>query len=122
MYKEVIRTSNSITVIDPHTVTPKKVFSKVDKIPEGFEVWHIPEIAPDVVPLCEALRPSDPNCFDVNTATLKYIEIEPEKAAKLRATCGGNLKKCRRNTRRKDEYTRRHALEALPIFEELENR
>ena len=120
MYDEIIRTENTITVIDYISTTPKKVFTRVATIPAGFKVWNIPEIAGDVVPLCQAIHPNDKNCFDVNTETLKYIVIEPEKAAKLRKCCGGDLKGCKRLAKRKNKYIRENALAALPVFEELE--
>lgn len=125
MYKEVIRTANTITVIDPYTVTSKTVFTRVNKIPEGFEVWNIPEIAPDVVPLAERTRPGDPDCYEINPATLKYLEIEPEKAARLREAGhagAGNLKECKKRLDRKDNYIRTRARAALKVFEEIANR
>ena len=102
-----------------------RAFEKVEKIPAGFFVWSIPEMFPDVVPLAESLHPGDPNCYDINPTTLKYLEIEPEKAAKLRAAGGvgaNNLKECKKRLNRKNAYIRTRARAALEVFEEIEKR
>jgi hypothetical protein len=62
---------------------------------------------PDVVPLAESIRPGDPDCYEINPATLKYLEIEPEKAARLRAAGhvgAKNLRECKKRINRKDTY------------------
>lgn len=100
-------------------------FTKVDKIPNGFHVWNIPEIAPDIIPLCQTVQPNNKDCFDVNTNNLKYITIEPAKAAILREAAhvgAGNLRDCKKRTTRKDTYIRTRATAALPIYEEIEKR
>lgn len=102
-----------------------RTFEKVQRIPAGFFVWNVPEMFPDVVPLAESARPGDPNCYEINPRTLKYLEIEPEKAAKLREAGhagAGNLKECKKRLNRKDSYIRTRARAALEIFEEIENR
>lgn len=102
-----------------------RAFEKVEKIPAGFFVWNVPEMFPDVVPLAELIRPGDPDCYEIEPRTLKYLEIEPEKAARLRDAAGagaGNLKECKKRLNRRDNYTRTRARAALEVFEEIENR
>ena len=118
--RDIRRTENTIAYNNGYGTIYH--FKKVDKIPDGFKVWAIPEIAPDVVPLCQTIRPNDPKCYDVNQRTLLFLEIEPEKAEILRdaAHAGGNLKGCKRKAKSKDLYTRNKAIKAISIFESLE--
>lgn len=102
-----------------------RTFEKVEKIPAGFFVWNVPEMFPDVVPLAESIRPEDPYCYEINPTTLKYLELEPEKAARLREAGGvgaNNLKECKKRLNRKDTYIRTRARAALEVFEEIEKR
>lgn len=102
-----------------------RAYEKVEKIPAGFFVWNIPEMFPDVVPLAESIRPGDPNCHEINPATLKFLEVEPEKAARLREAGhvgANNLRECQKRLNRKDAYIRTRARAALEVFEEIEKR
>ena len=124
MIDRIERTNNYIFTSGDF-VGRHRAFEKVDKIPAGFSIWNIPEMFPDVVPLAARIRPGNPDCYEINPATLKYLEIEPEKAAVLRkaASAGaGNLRECKKRLNSKDDYIRTRARAALEIFEEIENR
>lgn len=124
MTDRIERTNNYIFT-HGNFVGHHRAFEKVEKIPAGFFVWNVPEMFPDVVPLAESIRAGDPDCYEINPATLKYLEIEPEKAARLRAAGhvgANNLKECKKRLHKKDTYTRTRARAALEVFEEIEKR
>lgn len=62
------------------------VFEIVEKIPKGFFIWNIGNnmVTDEYIPLCESVRPNDPECFDINANTLKAIHLDKETVYFLR--------------------------------------
>lgn len=76
------------TIVDEYG----NVFEVVNSVPDGFEVWNIPQTDEfgEYVPLFEPMRPDDAGCTDVNPDTLKAVMMTPDAAARLhRAACYG---------------------------------
>lgn len=65
-------------------------FEIVEKIPAGFFVWNIPD--PGFLPVATDLRPGDPECFNVNTASLKAIKMDPAEVKILIHAAGYGIK------------------------------
>lgn len=65
-------------------------FEIVEKLPARFFVWNIPY--PGFLPVATDLRPGDPECFSVDTASLKAIEMDPTEAKILIKAAGYGIK------------------------------
>ena len=61
------------------------VFEIVEKIPVGFFVWNIGENmgTHEYIPVCEDLHPEDKDNYEINTATLKAVNVAPDEWEKL---------------------------------------
>lgn len=98
-------------------------FEIVEKIPTGFEVWNIPEIANgEYIPICESSKD-----YSVNVKTLKAIKLRKSEVAILSKAADAGIKtvaKAKRTLSRtaKTAYARenqRRAEKALPILERI---
>lgn len=98
----------------------RHTFKEVKKIPAGYKVWNIPSIGEGCVPLYVSL-----SGFNVNTESLKYIQMTKEEAAILRAAAHSGIRtlfdvKRTINSQRKgplSEKRKNRAIMALSIFE-----
>lgn len=98
----------------------RHVYKEVKKIPAGYRVWNIPSIGEGCVPLYVSL-----GGFNVDTESLKYIQMSKEEAAVLHAAAHYGIRtladvKKAINSQRKGPTTdrrKRLAIPALSIFE-----
>ena len=72
------------------------IFEIVEKIPAGFFVWNIGDNMghDEYIPLCKDLHPEDKENFEIDTATLKAINLPINEVKILRqaASWGVNSK------------------------------
>lgn len=99
------------------------IFEVVEKMPAGFEIWNIPEIANgEYIPICQSSKD-----YSVNTKTLKAIKLNKEEVEILhKAASEGDktVEKIRRTLKRvakTETMCRRQekARKALPILERI---
>lgn len=98
----------------------RHTFKEVKKIPTGYKVWNIPSIGEGCVPLYVSL-----GGFNVDTESLKYIQMTKEEAAILHAAVHSGIRtladaKKAINSKRKGPITeqrKNRAIPALSIFE-----
>ena len=98
----------------------RHTFKEVKKIPAGYKVWNIPSIGEGCVPLYVSL-----GGFNVDTESLKYIQMTKEEASVLHAASHSGIRtladvKRTINSQRKSpisEQRKNRAIPALSIFE-----
>lgn len=106
------------------------IFEVVEKIPAGFEIWNIKPIqayGKTYIPICQAIRPDDKNCFEVNTNSLKAIEVPENEASILSKSASAGIKTMKKaektlSRNAKSAYMKenqRRAAAALPILERI---
>lgn len=65
------------------------IFEVVDKIPAGFEVWNIPEIANgEYIPICETIK----GTYSIRVDTLKAVKLDKNEVAILHAAASAGVK------------------------------
>lgn len=97
-------------------------FEIVEKMPNGFEVWNIPEIGNgEYIPICQSVD------YNVNTKTLKAIKLSKEDVAILSKAASAGIKtilgaKKKLSRVAKTAYAKenqKRAEKALPILEKI---
>lgn len=117
----------TITTVD--TFGKEQTYEVVKKIPLRFCVWNIGKNMgnDEYIPLCEKIRPGDPECYEININTVKAIKLPAEEVKLLNAAASwgvNSLKTAEKALKSKREgYTsnkkRYHAKKTIEIFKRI---